>query len=152
MHVGDARQTLPSFLDAGGGTPRFGYLFFDAEHTHAFGDWIGRELLRKQAALAGAPPGGTPSSIHDVFHNWRPSEEGYAAFAAMRDGGEATAAAWKRMRATTFTAAKCRLGLRSWRGLLLARKRAMRHVMGAGASALAMHPSATSNPTVFFYV
>jgi len=64
LHVGDARLTLPERLDAGGGAPSFGYLFFDSAHTGPFGAWIGSELLLRQAALA---PRGTPASIHDVF-------------------------------------------------------------------------------------
>lgn len=143
LHIGDARPTLPARLDAGGGTPFFGYLFFDAAHTGTFGAWIGAALLRRQAALA---PAGTPASIHDVFHNFLPSEEGEAAFGAVPTADAAGA----RLRASAFSAAKCRIGTKAWRQLLETRERAFR---GFSKSTLtAMHAGVTANPTIYMTV
>jgi hypothetical protein len=151
LHVGDAQLTLPARLDAGGGRPFFGYLFLDAAHTGPFGAWIGTELLVRQARLV---PRGTPASIHDVFHNFLPSEEGHAALRAVRDTLGAESEAWRRLRATAFTAGKCRVGEAGWQALVRARRRALSDHAGRARppAAAYMHMGATNNPTVFFDV
>ena len=45
LHVGDARLTLPERLDAGGGAPSFGYLFFDSAHTQSCSQNVQRKQL-----------------------------------------------------------------------------------------------------------
>jgi len=96
--------------------------------------------------------------------NYLPSEEGFAALDAVRTGtgarqaSDTAALAWRRLRASAFTAAKCRVGDVSWRGLLRARRRALLASSGQSRKPqplglMVMHAGrATNNPTVFFTI
>jgi len=158
LHIGDAKQTLPAQLEIRRyhrSAPRFGYMFFDAEHSAPFGAWISRELISKQLVLA---PQGTPASIHDVFHNYLPSEEGYAALSVMLEReakGGLHARPRHLLRDTAFTAARCRLGVQAWHALLQARRQGSGtslHGHGRGPLPAFMHPTAKANPTIFFTI
>ena len=75
---------------------------------------------------------------------------------AARQASDAAALAWRRLRASAFTAAKCRVGDVAWRGLLRARRRALLASSGQSRKPQQlgiMHAGrATNNPTVFFTI
>ena len=173
LEVGDARRSLPGRMATGDGRPFFEYIFLDADHSAAFGGWLGGTLLATQAALLQAQAGAaggrrqaaggrspasavqqrTPVSMHDAFHGVLPSSEAVGALRALPPSALATVRS-----AGLYTAAKCRLGADSWRGLQRVRARAYADSLAAsgsptGTSSLAepMH-AATNNPTMFFWV
>ena len=90
--------------------------------------------------------------------NYLPSEEGFAVRrgTGARQASDTAALAWRRLRASAFTAAKCRVGDVSWRGLLRARRRALLASSGQSRKPQQlgiMHAGrATNNPTVFFTI
>lgn len=151
MEVGDARDVFPLAMAAnapvhGRGErsdgPFFDYIFLDADHSAAFGQWLGQAILTRQAALQVHSTRRTPVSIHDAFHNYLPSSEAVSALLELPPSATAN------VKRTLFSAAKCRIGRHNWQQLLKVRARAC----AACTSSLPMHGSATNNPSIFFEI
>lgn len=85
---GDARNTVPS-------APDFDYLFIDSDHTRDFAEWFVQMLFPRLKP-------GCQVSVHDVFHQATPSEEGAAVIAWLTaHGGHYWTTATAAAKATT---------------------------------------------------